>query len=478
VVLPALAGCAVNPATGERQFTLINERLEIFLGTDADRDLSESMGLVEDPGLQAYIQALGESMAVVSERPHLPWTFRVLDDPVVNAFALPGGYVYVTRGILAHFNSEAELAGVLGHEIGHITARHGVSQVSRGLIAELGLGLGAILAPELAGVLDVASLGLGLLFLRYGRDQERKADDLGLRYMTRLGYDPTAMADIFEMLARASDAEDGGWVPGFLLSHPNPLSRRDRILAAVASGAVEGQGLGDRRNRDEYLARLDGLAYGANPRQGFFQGDLLIHPDWAMRMQFPRGWTHEVFGPTVQGAAPDERALLLLTREPDGTPQSARARFLDEMDVQPVSGPRAITVHGLRGEEITFEGETEEGEVVRGIARFHAIKGGVLQVVGMATDDVWAGGQTTLRRAMDTLQQETDAALLGVEPARIRLERVSESMSIEAFQRRFPSSISLRDLATLNGLELGDLIPAGRQMKRVVGGEIPAAKGP
>ena len=143
------------------------------MGRDADQDIVQSLGLVEETGWQEYVQALGERMARQSERPNLPWTFQVVDDPVVNAFALPGGFIYVTRGILGHFSSEAELAGVLGHEIGHVTARHSVNQISRAQLAQLGLGVGTILAPELAPWAQAAEAGLGLLFISYGRDDER-----------------------------------------------------------------------------------------------------------------------------------------------------------------------------------------------------------------------------------------------------------------------------------------------------------------
>jgi predicted Zn-dependent protease len=472
-LLLLVAGCAVNPATGQRQLSLMGEGTEIRLGTDADRDIVGAMGLVDDPTLQAYIQTLGETMAAISERPQLPWTFRVLDDPVVNAFALPGGYIYVTRGILAHFNSEAELAGVLGHEIGHVTARHGVQQVSRAQLAQIGLGVGAILAPELSGVLDLASAGLGLLFLSYGRDAEREADDLGLRYMTRLGYDPSAMAETFQTLARSSGSEDGARIPGFLSTHPDPLSRRDRILAAVAAGTVEGE----RVDRDGYLARMEGLLYGVNPRYGFFSGATLLHPAWGLRMRFPEGWTHQAFRQGVQGTAQDQRSLLLLARVPEPSPQAARIQFIEELGLRSVSAPRLISVQGLGGEEIAFQGETQGGARVRGIARFLAHDDVIYRVVAMATEAAWESRSAGMREAMDTLQPLQDPAILAVQPARIQLHRVPETMSLARFQERFPSSVSLRELAILNGLEPGDSIPAGLQIKRVVGGEIPAWSG-
>ena len=167
------------------------------MGREYDQDVAASIGLYADSGLQRYIQQFGARLAATSERPNLPWSFHVVDDPVVNAFALPGGFIYVTRGILAHLNSEAELAGVVGHEIGHVTARHSVSQMSKQQLAQIGLAVGTIASPEFERFGALASAGLGVLFLKYSRDAERQADDLGLRYMRRVNYDPREMPHVF-----------------------------------------------------------------------------------------------------------------------------------------------------------------------------------------------------------------------------------------------------------------------------------------
>src|SRR5690606_19899953 len=165
-----LGACAVNPVTGERQLAFISESQEIALGQQGAAEVWQSMALVQDQALQDYVERLGLRLAAASERPDLPWSFAVVDDPVPNAFALPGGPVFVTRGLLTLMDSEAELVSVLGHEIGHITARHSVAQMSRAQLAQLGLGLGTIFVPEVRPYGELASSGLSLLLLKYGRD--------------------------------------------------------------------------------------------------------------------------------------------------------------------------------------------------------------------------------------------------------------------------------------------------------------------
>jgi len=170
------AACAVNPVTGERELSLLSKEQEIQLGNESDPAIVAQYGVVEDEAIVDYVQDIGQRMVPVSHRPDLPYTFRVLDDPVVNAFALPGGYVYITRGILAYLDSEAALAGVVGHEIGHITARHGVQRYTQQTLLGAGLGLGSVLSETFAQYADIAGQAAQLLLLKYGRDDERQSD--------------------------------------------------------------------------------------------------------------------------------------------------------------------------------------------------------------------------------------------------------------------------------------------------------------
>ena len=197
-----LESCAKNPVTGKRDFMLMSTEQEIAMGQQSDPEIKNYFGLYEDPKLQKFIEEKGQQMAAVSHRKDLKYHFKIVDSPVVNAFAVPGGYVYFTRGIMAHFNNEAEFAGVLGHEIGHITARHSAKQYSNAMLAQIGLAAGMIFSPELAQFGDLASQGVQLLFLKFGRDAESQSDRLGVEYSTKIGYDAQEMAGFFATLDR------------------------------------------------------------------------------------------------------------------------------------------------------------------------------------------------------------------------------------------------------------------------------------
>jgi predicted Zn-dependent protease len=463
LLLGGVASCAVNPVTGQREFTLISESQEIQIGREADGDITASMGLVDDPGLQRYVQELGQRMAERSERPDLPWTFRVLDDPLVNAFALPGGYIYVTRGILAHFASEAELAGVLGHEIGHVTARHGVRQVSRAQLAQVTLGVGTVLFPEMEAFEGLLSGGMSLLLLRYGRDAERQADDLGLTYMTGQSYDPREMAATFEMLYHASGGDEADRLPGWLSSHPDPLERRDRILQRVAQEEISGE----RVERDGYLQRLDGLVFGPNPREGYFRNGTFLHPAMAFRLDFPAGWRTVNQRQAVQGVSPEQDALLALTLASQDSPEAARSAFLGS---QGITGGnlRSRTIHGLQAATADFRASTQQGNLL-GTVAFIAHQGQVFRILGYAPEARWDARSGVIRGAVDSFQPVTDRTVLDVQPRRIQLVRTDGAMTLEAFHQRFPSTVPVETVGLINRVQPGQTIPSGTLMKRVAG---------
>src|SRR5205809_1268054 len=431
-------GCAVNPATGSRQLMLISESQEIAMGRDYDNQVAASIGLYPDSGLQRYLQQFGARLAATSERPNLPWSFRVVDDPVVNAFALPGGYIYVTRGILAHLNSEAELAGVVGHEIGHVTARHSVSQLSKQQLAQIGLAVGTIASPDFERFAGLASAGLGILFLKYSRDAERQADDLGLRYMRRANYDPREMPHVFEMLTRVSQAQGGGRVPEWLATHPNPENRRGRIEQEIA--ALPQDFSGAAVNRDTYLRRLDGLVFGNNPRDGYFKENQFFHPELRFRMTFPQGWTTSNAKQSVVAMSPEKDAAVELAVAKQQTADAAAQVFLSQRGF--TSGyPVRTSVGGLSAVSAAFAAVTENG-TLRGTALFVEHGGAVYRLVGYAAEARWPAVQTVAERALQSFARLTDPAALAVQPQRLDIVKLEQRTTIEELARKRPSAVS------------------------------------
>ncbi len=269
--------CAVNPVTGKKELMFMSEDQEIALGVEANPSIIAEFGAYENAALQKFINDKGQDMARISHRPGLKYKFQILDSPVVNAFALPGGFVYFTRGIMAHFNNEAEFAGVLGHEIGHITARHGASQQSKQILVSAGLMLGMVVSKDFQQFADVAGTGAQLLFLKFGRDDETQSDKLGVEYSTQIGYDAKEMAGFFNTLDRLSGGPEGR-VPTFLSTHPNPGDRNVKVAKMATDLQSKAPGKKYNVNRDSYLRMIDGLVYGEDPRQGYVEKDNFYHP--------------------------------------------------------------------------------------------------------------------------------------------------------------------------------------------------------
>jgi len=458
------SACSVNPATGQRQLALISEAQEIEMGRQADGQIRQSLGLYPDEEVQRYVSRLGHELAAVSERPDLPWEFHVVDDPVVNAFALPGGYIYVTRGIMTHFNSEAELVGVLGHEIGHVTARHAVERISKAQLAGLGLGVAMIASEDFRQFGDLAQLGLGLLFLKFSRDDERQSDDLGLRYLTRAGYDPDEMPETFVTLERVSQAHGGGGIPGWLATHPNPENRVDRLQAQISQ--LPPAGRDGKVNREAYLRRLDGMVFGEDPREGFFEDNVFYHPGLAFQLTFPPGWEALNQKQSVRAVSPGQDAAVVLTLAEEGSPGEAAAAFFNRQGIE----------RGLawRRDFYSFRTVPDPGQQsLRGVVGFVEHGGRVLRLLGVTVEGQSARYDGAFGDSLASFRRLTDRRYLDVQPKRVELVEVPRAMSLEELARRYPSTVEMETLAIINGVGEGERLEAGRLVKRVVGGELP-----
>ena len=468
LLLGVAANCARNPVTGKNELSLVSEGQEIQMGQQAAQEVGQSIGYVNDKALQDYVAAIGKKMAAQSERPNLPWEFHVVNDAAVNAFALPGGYIFVTRGLLGAITNEAELASVLGHEIGHVTARHSVQQISKAQLAQLGLGLGSVLSSDIAQFAGLASQGLGILFLKYGRDAENQADELGFRYALNQNYDVREMDDVFQTLQRESELAGGqGRLPEWLSTHPNPENRivktdqRLDTLHKDLSKAI--------RNEQGYMQRIQGLTYGDDPRQGFFEGNTFYHPDMRFQLEFPEGWQTQNTPSAVVGVSPQQDAIVQLGLAGQTPPRQAAQQFLSQEGVQ-AGDASTSNVNGNPAATSYFQAQTQQG-AVQGIVSFISYSGqtfGLLAYTGQGKLQQYDG---TFRNTIGSFSQLRNQSALSVKPNRIEVVRIPREMTLSQFDQQYPSTIPIEELAIINQLDGPDsVIPAGREVKRVTGG--------
>ncbi len=343
-----LAACVTNPVSGTPDLVFMSEAQEISLGRQNDPKIRQQYGVYNDPKLQAYVQRVGERLAKQSHRPHLKYTFTVLDGDEVNAFALPGGYIYITRGILAYIQNEAELAAVLGHEIGHVTARHGVNQYTRAMAAQIGAGVLSAVVPQLGNQIGQELINVigNALLAGYGREDELQADRLGAEYIARNNYDPEAVIGVvsilknqeeFEKKRAAAENREPQVYHGVFASHP---SADDRLQQAVAEAQKFKTGAATRLAREDYLKQLDGTVFGDSPREGVRRGSSFYHRDLNFAVDFPAGWKIVNQPKSVSGVSPNQGALL----------------DLSTADIGKTANPREFMTARLKLGDLTREG--------------------------------------------------------------------------------------------------------------------------
>lgn len=465
----ALTHCAQNPVTGDRNFVLMSEAQEIQMGAEAHKDVLKEYPAVANPALQAYVDAIGRNLARHSHRPNLQWRFTVVDSPDVNAFALPGGYVYVTRGILAYLDSEAELAGVIGHEIGHVTARHGVRQQSAATAAGVGAVLGAILVPGMnnqAGASLMQTLAQAWT-AGYGRDHELESDRLGAEYLAKTGYDPQAMVKVIGVLKNqeefaAEQAKRDGRQPktyhGTFATHPSNDTRLKQVVGEAAKYAVANP----REGRDDYLRHLDGMIFGDSPEQGVIRGNALLHEKLGLALQFPQGWRVQNRADRVTALSPGGDALIELLPGPkNGKP-------LDTLQKGLKLDPGARYDSGnLSGYPAAFAAGAQQGRPV--VVAAVAFDGAQYLIAGMAKDAaVYARERAALRGAINSFHAITPAERQAARPYVIRTLAAPPGATLAELARRSPLGAEAEgQLRLMNGLYPAGEPKPGQRLKIV-----------
>ena len=471
LVLLALAACAVAPGTGRTIFTGgLTPEQEAELGArEHKKVLDEFGGTYDDPDLTRYVSSLGKLLARTSEMPGLNFTFTVLDTPIVNAFALPGGYIYVTRGLLALADNEAELAGVLAHEIGHVTARHTAERHGQATIAGvLTAGAGVFIGEE-AG--DIVGTG-GLLVLRgWSREQEHEADLLGVRYLSRVGYRPQGMADFLTRLQAHSrlEAEEQGR-PGkadefsLLQTHPRTADRVEVAIREAGAKPVADPLVA----RDIYLSKIDGLLYGDNPREGVIRGRRFLHPDLRLAFEVPDGF--RLFNsPTKVIARGPQGSAIIFDRARNSANLSmtdylirdwAKNAFVQEVE--------AITVNNLDAATGRTRLRATQGSLDVRLVVIEGDPGWVYRFLFATPPRLTAGLSEELKRTTYSFRRLSQSEVAAIKPRRLRLYRVRPGDTPSGISRRMSvEGDRLKRFLVLNGLNRKSTLVPGQIVKIV-----------
>lgn len=460
--------CAVNPVTGKKQIVLMSEEQEIAMGKSADPEIVAQYGLYENKPLQEFITQKGKEMAAISHRPNLNYEFKIVDSEILNAFAVPGGYVYFTRGIMAHFNNEAEFAGVLGHEIGHITARHSVAQQTKSVLGQVGLIGSMILVPQVADFAEPLSQGLGLLFLKFGRDAERQSDELGVEYSSKIGYDAKEMAGFFNTLERKTAGTEGAELPDFLSTHPNPGERNITVNNLSVEWKKKLNLNNPNINRDSYLRRIEGLVYGEDPKQGFLEKDVFYHPVLKFQFPVPAGWNYQNTPQRVQLAPKDGKALLMMTLGQGSTPQEAMNTVVKNNNLQVIESNQ-LSINGLNALAVIADVKPQEGQnssSVRTMSYYIQYNQKIYVLLGASSAADFNNYSGIFSQSMKNFRELKDAAKLNKQPERVRIKSVNQSGTLKQalVYYKVPES-RMEELSILNGMQLTSNVQKGSLIK-------------
>jgi len=465
-----VSSCSRNPVTGKREIVLMSEAQEISMGKEADPQIVAGYGLYQDEKIQKFINTKGQEMAKISHRPHLDYEFKVLDSPVVNAFAVPGGYVYFTRGILAHFNNEAEFAGVLGHEIGHVTARHSVQQQTKAMLGQVAFIGGIMLSEKFRAFANEANTGMQLLFLKFGRGAESQSDELGVEYSTEIGYDSHNMANFFGTLKKLQ-VESGQSIPTFMSTHPDPGNRFERVHE-LSDEIQEGKNKENlKTNRDSYLKLIDGLIVGEDPKQGYVEGGTFYHPELLFSFEVPANWRLNNTPSAIQMAPEDGKGLLTMVLSQEASLDATKQKLItdNKLTVQEstntkINGNNAIT---MISDQMT-EGQNGETGTIRILTSIIQYGNMIYIFHGMAEPTDFNRYFSGFNKTMKSFAKLTDQSKINKQADMIKIETVPNNGTFQQVMTKLGmDSEQMTLLSTLNGMDLDTQLKAGTLIKTI-----------
>ncbi|CCQ74909.1 M48 family metalloprotease [Magnetospira sp. QH-2] len=469
--LGSLPGCiATNPATGRTSFTgVYSIDDDVALGKKENPGLVKAFGgRYEDARLESYVTSIGKELGKRTEHPDLPYTFTILNTPIVNAFALPGGYVSVSRGLVALASNEAELAGVLAHELGHVNARHTAERLSQSMLAQVGLTVLSV-ATGSSAVSQIGGLAANAFLQSYSRQQEFEADMLGVRYISRSGYDPDAMVTFLDTLRDHSqvEAEIKGLPKGsvdefnMMSTHPRTV---DRVQAAIEHGK-QYRSANPVLARERYLDHIDGMLYGEDPEQGLIIGQRFVHPTLRMEFTVPKGFQLHNTESKVIAKHPKGAAIVFDMDRPEKN-RDVVSYLRDEWgrkasfsDVEP------LTVNGLQA----ATGMTKiSGKDVRPVV-FRNDAESVFRFLFITPPQQTAAFNVALRETTYSFKRLSEREAANVKPLRLRISRGQTRESLDRLASNLPyGEYNHAAFRVLNDLKPGQPLPDRGDLKMIV----------
>lgn len=467
-----------SPVSGNKRAYLYSWEEEKQLGQNADKEIIAQYGVYQDDDLSEYVNNLSMDVLVNSDmrREDTPqqyreteFTFRVLDSPVVNAFALPGGYVYVTRGLLAHLENEAQLSVVIGHEIGHVAARHASQRGLTQAIGQVVVVGGAVLGQELLGIsgeslLSLSSQAAQLMFLSYGRDDERESDRLGVEYAAKTGYAAAEGGKFFNSLKRISENSNQS-LPSFLSSHPDPGEREQTIPQKAQQWAEQGyeQTIYD---AEEYMNYIDGIIYGDNPRLGFTEDGVFYHPDLEFQFPVPENWQVVNQAQQVALVSPEQNAVMIFQIDSEASnPEESVQNFLTSNELQAES-QQSTSSSGRWDAYVattTAQGEQQELGVYLYAVEYD---GNIYRFLNYSSVDQYSSFESDFEETTTEFDRLTNQRILNINPVRLNVIQTNRRAPFSDFlPNSLPMDIQPEEIAILNQVQLDEMIEAGTTIK-------------
>lgn len=480
VIIATMAGCVTEPSalTGKKTSFGYTWDQELQLGETSDQQIVKEMGLYKDDRLANYVVEIGERVLAKSDLREadtpeiyrdMEFTFRVMDSSVVNAFALPGGYVYVTRGLLSHLNNEAQLAVVIGHEITHVAGRHASKQALKQQFGQIGLMATAVIGSELLdndlvgdSIMQLGGDLVQLLSLKYGRDAERESDLFGVEYAALAGYDVAEAAMFFESLKRLSD-RSASQIPSWMSSHPDPGERSETIIKLAADKSAAGYNLSNKGQADLY-AIIDGLVIGEDPRNGFVRGGTYYHPEMDFQFEAPSGWKIENLPTSVNMMDSTGNSIMVFSIAGGTSAESTAQKFALDSGGS-IIGDSKSKINGETAYLVELE-LSGTGESRKAYCAFVEHQGAVFSFMGIAKAIDYSVYRDSFAKIAGSFQDLNDRSAANAEPARLKIVTADRTAAFQSFlPNDLPPGLDPLSLAIMNQVELDTTIEKGRIIK-------------